>query len=69
MPTLPMSDGASLTVPSGVFHMQTTLAASSPASGDFNIYADGLTDIKFSTGGAVCGGGLYDLYATVVQLQ
>lgn len=65
-----MFDGSNLTVPSGVFRLQTVLTSTSPASGDFNIYTDG-EEIDYGTGGTVCGSGsgTYDLFVTVTQLQ
>lgn len=69
---LPMFDGSSLTVPGGVFHFRDATGASAAwASGDFNVYTDGASAIKYETGYTACqsGSGHYDLAATVTQLQ
>ena len=66
--TLPMVDASSLTIPGGVFHFQTNLSAAW-ASGDFNVYIS-TGPINYTTGYTSCpGGGTYNFYATVTQLQ
>ena len=64
---LPMTDGTTLNVPSGLFYPQMSTLAS-PASGDFNVFSNGST-ITYNTIVSSCTSGKYDLYVTATQVQ